>query len=75
MIFSVKRTSNYLAETAPCNGAVCILPYDDHNMEAGQWAIEITDLDHLMQFVSRYGKCVIRNDGTSHIEIYDGWRE
>ena len=43
------------------------------------WFVEIPDLQSLIEFVSKYGECVIgpafRNRNRTEIEIYDGYRE
>lgn len=36
------------------------------------WMIVINTLEELQEFIKKYGKVVVNEDG---IEIYDGWRE
>jgi hypothetical protein len=44
-----------------------------------RWYVEIETLDQLMQFIDKYGECVVGpnflNADVMSIEIYDGYRE
>lgn len=41
------------------------------------WVVKIEQLADLMEFIKKYGDCVLssRRDGFGKIEIYDGYRE
>jgi hypothetical protein len=82
MRFIVKRTSEWNGAVQPCEGAEYISPKPD--MWDGEWAIEIADINALMEFVVTHGRCIVsvpfdidvaHNDTRPHLEIYDDYRE
>ena len=77
MKFLVSRTSDFGGHNPPCSGAVF---YRDGFRKL--WAIELADLDTLVQFARDNGRIIIDTDpvfpvaeGLPEIEIYDDYRE
>lgn len=75
MKFIVERTNglSFGDEEGPCEEAT---------KEAGEWVVEIADLDGLLAFEEKHGQVIVmeaqgrqRHVAEYKIEIYDGFRE
>lgn len=78
MKFRVRRTSDWLCEDAPCEGAVI-----DHTDRYGSnvWTIEVADLTALLDLCAKEVTSVVVSGPSEYInnlptiEIYDDYRE
>lgn len=85
--FTVRRTSQeyFHEDRKPCDEAfiapVSENPWGKHSQEIYKedgrvWAVQIEDLESLLRFVEKYGRCIISSDDKmDYLEIYDDFRE
>lgn len=87
MRFVVERTSSYGLKK-PCKEAreekVKSYFFDSYECKnrkekiENKWVVDLNNLQEILDFVKKYQKVVIENDGWYElpvIEIYDSWRE